>query len=114
MLSGFTELRNILIRHLVSAGLNNFRVIDICCTTTCSVTACTDERLKSLRSVTAKDGVHYVDVGYKNLAGCCIDCLSKMLSHESLHQKKQVNLPLSSGEASGARAVPLAKEDPTV
>ncbi len=83
MLSGFTELRNKLIRHQVSAGLNNFRVMDICCTTTCSVTACTDERLKSLRSVTAKDGVHFVDVGYKNLAGRSIECLSKMLNHES-------------------------------
>jgi hypothetical protein len=88
MLSGFTEIRNFLIRHLVSAGLTNFRVMDICCTTSCSITACADERLKSLRSVTAKDGVHYVDVGYKNLAGRCIDCLSKMLNRESFTPEK--------------------------
>jgi hypothetical protein len=83
LLTGFTEMRNALIRQLVSAGLNNFRVMDVCCTTTCSVTACTDDRLKGLKSVTAKDGVHFVDAGYKNLADRCMDCLSKMLSHES-------------------------------
>jgi hypothetical protein len=80
LLSGFTEMRNYLIRQLVSAGLTNFRVMDICCTTTCSVTASSDERIKGLRTVTAKDGVHYVDEGYKNLAGRCTECLSKMLS----------------------------------
>jgi hypothetical protein len=79
LLSGFTETRNNLIRQLVSAGLNNFRVMDICCTTACSVTACSDERIKGLRSVTAKDSVHYVDTGYKNLAGRCVECLLKML-----------------------------------
>jgi hypothetical protein len=76
-------MRNALIRQLVSAGLSNFRVMDVCCTTTCSATACTDGRLKGLKSVTAKDGVHFVDAGYKNLAKRCMDCLSKMLSHES-------------------------------
>ncbi len=75
LLSGFTEMRNYLIRQLVSAGLTNFRVMD-----TCSVTASSDERIKGLRTVTAKDGVHYVDEGYKNLAGRCTECLSKMLS----------------------------------
>jgi hypothetical protein len=114
LLAGFTEIRNLLIRYLVSAGLTNFRVMDICCTTSCSITACADERLKSLRSVTAKDGVHYVDVGYKNLVGRYIDCLSKMLSRESFTPKKQVNLPLFSGEDSGARADPLTKKDPRV
>jgi hypothetical protein len=79
LLSGFTEMRNNLIRQLVSAGLTNFRVMDTCCTTTCSVTACSEERIKGLRSVTAKDGVHYVDIGYKNLAGRCVECLLKML-----------------------------------
>ncbi len=88
MLTGFTEMRNNLIRQLVSAGLNNFRVMDVCCTTSCPVTACKDDRLKGLRSVTAKDGVHYVDAGYKNLAGRCMDCLSKMLSHESQKPEK--------------------------
>jgi hypothetical protein len=79
LLSSFTEMRNNLIRQLVSAGLTNFRVMDVCCTTSCSVTACAEERIKGLRSVTAKDGVHYVDNGYKNLAGRCIECLLKML-----------------------------------
>jgi hypothetical protein len=83
LLTGFTEMRNALIRQLVSAGLTNFKVMDVCCTTTCSATACTDERLKGLKSVTAKDGVHFVDAGYKNLAKRCMDCLSKMLSPES-------------------------------
>jgi lysophospholipase L1-like esterase len=79
LLSGFTEMRNSLIRQLVSSGLTNFRVMDICCTTECPVTACTEERIKGLRSVTAKDGVHFVDAGYRNMAGRCVDCLLKML-----------------------------------
>jgi hypothetical protein len=82
LLSGFTEMRNSLIRQLVSSGLTNFRVRDICCTTECPVTACTEERIKRLRLVTAKDGVHFVDAGYKNLARRCVDCLSKMLKKE--------------------------------
>ncbi len=75
-------MRNSLIRQLVSSGLTNFRVMDICCTMECPVTACTEERIKGLRSVTAKDGVHFVNVGYKNLAGRCVDCLSKMFGKE--------------------------------
>jgi hypothetical protein len=79
LLSGFIEMRNSLIRQLVSSGLTNFRVMDTCCTTDCPITACSEERIKGLRSVTAKDGVHFVDAGYKNLAEQCVDCLSKML-----------------------------------
>jgi hypothetical protein len=82
LLTGFTEMRNGLIRQLVASGLTNFRVMDICCTTECPVTACAEERIKGLRSVTAKDGVHFVNAGYKNLAGRCVECLSKMFGKE--------------------------------
>jgi hypothetical protein len=98
LLSGFTEMRNSLICQLVSSGLTNFRVMDICCTKECPVTACTEERIKGLRSVTAKDGVHFVNAGYKNLAGRCVDCLSKMFGKE--HE--------ASGAEPGKRGMPTS------
>ncbi len=117
LLSRFIEIRNSLIRQLVSAGLTNFRVMDTCCTTVCPVTACVEERIKGLRSVTAKDGVHFVDVGYKNLAGRSINCLSKMIKKRPTtllgpNPEKQVTPPLFSGEASEACGGLLATKNP--
>jgi hypothetical protein len=60
LLSGFLQLRNSLIKILVTAGLKNFKVLDTCCTTTCATTANTKTRITDLKTVTAKDGVHYV------------------------------------------------------
>ncbi len=68
LLSGFLQLRNSLIKMLVTAGLKNFKVLDTCCTTTCATMANTKTRLTDLKMVTAKDGVHYVAAGYRNLA----------------------------------------------
>ncbi len=59
-----------------------------------SFTACAEERIKGLRSVTAKDGVHFVDIGYKNLAGRCVECLSKMLKKS---EKEAVTKPEKKG-----------------
>ncbi len=60
-----------------------FKVMDSCCTTKCPVTATIEERLKELRSVTAKDGIHYIDEGYKNLAHRCTESM-----HGSSRQKR--------------------------
>jgi hypothetical protein len=80
LLSGFLQLRNSLIKTLVTAGLKNFKVLDTCCTTTGATTANTKTRLADLRSVTAKDGVHYVAAGYRNLATRSLSCLKTMLA----------------------------------
>jgi lysophospholipase L1-like esterase len=80
LLGGFLQLRNSLIKILVTAGLKNFKVLDTCCTTTCATTANTKTRLTDLRSVTAKDGVHYVAAGYRNLATRSLSCLKTMLA----------------------------------
>jgi hypothetical protein len=48
LLTGYINLRNTLIRHLVASGLRNFKVLDSCCTTDCINTATTSERLVAL------------------------------------------------------------------
>jgi hypothetical protein len=63
LLTGFLQLRNGLIKTLVSAGVKNFKVLDTCCTTNCATTANSKTRLSELKTVTAKDGVHYVAAG---------------------------------------------------
>jgi hypothetical protein len=90
LLTGFLKLRNELIRLLVSAGIKNFKVLDSCCTTACTTTANTKNRLTNLKSVTAKDGIHYVAAGYQNLAVRSLSCLRTLLS-ESPCQSKPVS-----------------------
>jgi hypothetical protein len=68
LLQGFVHLPTNLIRLLVTQGITNFKVMDSCCMTKCATTADTEERIKNLRRVTAKDGVHFVDEGYRTLA----------------------------------------------
>jgi lysophospholipase L1-like esterase len=80
LLSGFLQLCNSSIKMLVMAGLKNFKVLDTCCTTTCATTANTKTRLTDLKMVTAKDGVHYVAAGYRNLASRSISCLKTLLA----------------------------------
>jgi hypothetical protein len=79
LLSGFQQLRGTLIKTLVSSGVKNFKVLDTGCTTTCATTANTKTRLAALKTVTAKDGVHYVAAGYRNLANRSISCLKTLL-----------------------------------
>jgi hypothetical protein len=45
LLTGFAQLKRDLIGHLVRLGVTNFKVMDFCCTTTCSTTANISERL---------------------------------------------------------------------
>jgi hypothetical protein len=87
LLAGFLRLRNELIRTLVAAGIKNFKVLDSCCTTACTTTANTKNRLTHLKSVTAKDGIHYVAAGYQHLAARSLSCLRTILS-ESMRQTK--------------------------
>jgi hypothetical protein len=78
LLQGFVHLRTNLIRLLVTQGKTNFKVMDSCCMTNCATTADTEERIKNLRKITAKDGVHFVDEGYRTLAKRCLDCLNNL------------------------------------
>jgi hypothetical protein len=81
-MAGFILLRASLIRLLVSNGLTNFKVMDSCCVTSCSLTASVRDRIAELRKVTAKDGVHFIDDGYRNVAERSIACISTMLSED--------------------------------
>ncbi len=80
LLSGYILLRNGLIKQLVNAGLTNFKVMDSCCATTCKGTAGLSERIMALRTVTAKDGIHFIQDGYKNIANRCKSCLNQLAS----------------------------------
>jgi lysophospholipase L1-like esterase len=87
LLAGFLRLRNELIRSLVAAGIKNFKVLDSCCTTACANTANTKNRLTHLKSVTAKDGVHYVAAGYQHMAARSLSCLRTLLADSMCHSK---------------------------
>jgi hypothetical protein len=78
LLSSFLQQRNNLIKILVSAGVQNFKVLDACCTTNCATTANTKTRLSDLKQVTAKDGIHYMAAGYRNLALRSLSCLKTL------------------------------------
>jgi hypothetical protein len=87
LLSGFQQLRSSLTKQLVVAGIKNFKVLDTCCTTTCATTANTKTRLSELKTVTARNGVHYVAAGYRNLANRSISCLKSMLGGPPREEK---------------------------
>ncbi len=83
LMSGFIQLRTSLIKQLVSQGLTNFKVMDSCCPTNCSLTANISERIVEMRKITAKDGVHFVDAGYRKIAERCTACISTMLAGDN-------------------------------
>ncbi len=80
LLSDFTKLRTDLIRHLVQMGLSDFKAMNTCCTTACAQTANTPDRLAELKKMVARDGIHFADGGWKNLALRTISCLKTVLS----------------------------------
>jgi hypothetical protein len=88
LLSGFILLRNELIRCLVQNGLTNFKVLDVCCATTCTTTSNLTERLTALRGVLAEDGVHFTPPGYNNLAKRTVSCLKTLLTEKPKVTKK--------------------------
>jgi hypothetical protein len=61
--------------------------------TNCTTTADIDDRIKNLRSITAKDGVHFVDEGYRTLATRCLECLNQLKSRAEVEPAKKANLP---------------------
>jgi hypothetical protein len=83
LLSGFISLRLQFIKSLTRLQITNFRVLDSCCTTTCTSTSNTVTRISELRKVTAKDGIHFIEQGYKNLAENCVASLRTLLSSNS-------------------------------
>jgi hypothetical protein len=88
LLSGFILQRNELIRCLVQNGLTNFKVLDVCCATTCTTTSNLTERLNALRGVLAEDGVHFTPTGYNNLAKRTVSCLKTLLTEKPKVTKK--------------------------
>ncbi len=88
LLSGFILQRNELIRSLVQNRLTNFKVLDVCCATTCTTTSNLSERLNALRGVLAEDGVHLTPNGYNNLAKRTISCLKTLLTEKPKVAKK--------------------------
>jgi hypothetical protein len=91
LLSGFIQLRNLLIRSLVQKGLKNFKVLDTCCVTTCKTTANLKDRVTELRKVTAKDGVHFVAAGYGNLAARVTASLVALVAAPQKENKSTVH-----------------------
>jgi hypothetical protein len=83
LLEGFMRLRNDLIKNLIQNGLTNFKVLDSCCVTDCLPTAVIPERLKGLQKVTARDGIHFSEEGYRNLAKRADKCLKTLTSTQS-------------------------------
>ncbi len=100
IMMGFWQIRNDLIKQLVAMGIRNFKVMDICCMTACRPTASNTERLAELRKVTAKDGVHFIEAGYRNLANRCVSCIQTMIvgtGNTVAPTKKENSLPFFGG-----------------
>jgi lysophospholipase L1-like esterase len=83
IMGGFIRLRTDLIKQLVTLGLTNFKVMDACCPANCSLTADISERIAEMRKITAKDGVHFIDAGYKKIAERVTACMAAMLTVDS-------------------------------
>jgi hypothetical protein len=65
--------------ELLPLQIKNFLVIESCFTTSCTTISNTATRISELRKVTAKDGVHFVEAGYKALAVSCVAGLRTLL-----------------------------------
>jgi hypothetical protein len=89
LLTGFIGLRNDLIKHLVNAGLTNFKVMDSCCTTKCSPTANLPGRLEGLQEVTSRDGIHFSNEGYQNMASRVLKCIESMFENPKKEKKEK-------------------------
>ncbi len=121
LLSGFIQLRNLLIRTLVQKGLKNFKVLDTCCVTSCKATANIADRLSEMKKVTAKDGIHFVAAGYGNLAARVTVSLVAMMAaprreeiksvhfwrgFKSFHGSREPKIPLPGPSKSRGRGYP--------
>ncbi len=91
LLSEFLQMRSNLIKQLVGSGPKKFKVLDAWCTTTCTSIANTATRLSELKHFTAKDGIHFIPAGYKNLAARTVATSKTLLSSLQKPSKPQYN-----------------------
>jgi hypothetical protein len=73
--------------------------MDSCCATNYSLTANVQEWIVELCKVTAKDGVHFIDEGYRNNAKWSNACISQLVTGTKKKQAVLQNLPFFFGEA---------------
>jgi hypothetical protein len=66
-LADFIRLRNCLKRFVAGLGASKCRVLDTCCVTDCSPTANSVMRVDALKKVTARDSIHFLNMGYDHL-----------------------------------------------
>jgi hypothetical protein len=78
LLTGYINLRNTLICHLVASGLRNFKVLDSCCMTDCISTATTSERLDAMRKVTSQNGIHFTAEGHEHFEARTMKCIQAL------------------------------------
>jgi hypothetical protein len=78
-----------MIRQLVQAGLNNFKVLDSCCTTNSAATASISERIVALKNTTWSDGIHHTQDGYRHLAERTSACLKALIDCPKTKAKKE-------------------------
>jgi hypothetical protein len=76
-------LRNCLKKFVSGLGLGNCRVLDTCCITDCIPTANADIRIEALKTVTAKDGVHFQGTGYENMVKHIMQIPTKSAAEQS-------------------------------
>jgi hypothetical protein len=88
MVAGFLRQRTDMIRQLVQSGLNNFKVLDSCCTTNCAATASIPERIAALKKTTWSDGIHHTTDGYRYLAERTAACLKTLMDCPKTKTKK--------------------------
>ncbi len=88
MVAGFLRQRTNMIRQLVQSGLNNFKVLDSCCTTNCAATASIPERIAALKKTTWSDGIHHTTHGYRYLAERTVACLKTLMDCPKTKTKK--------------------------
>ncbi len=89
MVTGFLRQRTDMIRQLVQSGLNNFKVLDSCCTTNCAATATNPERNAALKKTTGSDGIHHTKDGYRHLAERTPACLKTLIECPKTKTKKE-------------------------
>jgi hypothetical protein len=58
------------------------------------------DRLTELRAVMAKDDTHYLEIGYKNIANRCRNCIQQIMAESKSVTKKN----FTSGGVSKAHA----------
>jgi hypothetical protein len=87
LLTDFLHRLGTLIQHLVRLGVKNSKVMDTWCTTSCTATSNAASSLEELKKVIAKDGIHFTQAGYKNLADRCTACVHTLCNAPAIIEK---------------------------